>query len=198
MILTVINSWTWQATSILALRNLSPLSTNPAAENSPCTDISLKLLRQWGWSDPVLAWIQFRTWHRGCWSYQVIFPFSLVGLDEDSGDVCVRCHRPLAQLTSTQPAAFRAIFQMLPRGNGPQTRQKLGRKDRTAVGQGFMLCFIYHYGPKQSQLKARSYQCTPKQEEMPLCQGQVEPSPCSLPSPSLLLPTAKQVLATHC
>lgn len=67
-------------------------------------------------------------------------------------------------------------------GVAPKTRPN-SQAERAAVGQGFSLCFIYHYGPGLSQLKARSHQCTLKQEEMPLCQGQVEPSPCSLPSP---------------
>lgn len=187
-------SWSWWPTSILALRKPSPLNTNPAAGNSHSTDISLKLLRQWGWSDLDLAWIQFRTWHRGCWS-QEIFPLPLVGLDEDSGDVCVRSHKPLTQLTSTQVAAFRAMFQVLPRGNGPQNQaSKCAHNQAERAGQlwdrvSSCVLFITMDPTWVSSKPGPTFPL--KQKEMPPCQGQAEPSPCSLPSPSLFLPTAK-------
>lgn len=58
------------------------------------------------------------------------------------------------------------MFQVLPPENDPQNQASKcanNQAERTAVGQGFSLCFIYHCGPNLSQLKARSHKNTLQQ-----------------------------------
>lgn len=143
-------------------------------------DINLKLLT-WSWSDPVLAWIQFRTRHRLLKSLGNLSIF-FTGYGLALEVVSVPANRTSQGLYPRIGAAKQSmahihppVCQVLPGGDSPWAVPCLGTvlaipnqswlsiRDNFGAGLQSVLCFIYKYGPNLWQHKPKSCLCAPEQ-----------------------------------